>query len=99
MTPTARRKTGLVCIVAPPVMIFGSLILWPIVGFVISVLIVSDGYHPVVSMIARLANILLGLTGVLGLLGVLTALPIGLYLFFSTPKSPATPPNVPPQAP
>ncbi len=76
-------------------MFFGSLILWPILGFITSILFVSNGYHPIIAMLARLGNILFGFLGVLGLIGSFTVLPVGLYLFFSTPKSP-TPPVVPP---
>lgn len=89
-------------IVFPPVLLVGSIILFPIFSFIfisIATRDVSGGISGAMTA-ARMANILLGFLGMLGLGGLFTALPIGLYLFFSTPKSPITtePPTAPPQA-
>lgn len=81
--------------IVPPVCIVAAPILFAIVNFVLSSMASSDGSGGAV-MIARLVNVLLGFVGIIGLVGLFTLLPIGLYLFFSTPKG-TVPPQTPPQ--
>jgi hypothetical protein len=98
MIPSSRRKLGLALIIAPPACLFGSLILWTIFGFVYSMAIMSGGGGGSL-LLGRVVNVIFGLLGIIGLLGLFTTLPIGLYVFFSTPKSmnPTQPPTAPPQ--
>jgi hypothetical protein len=103
MTPSTRRKLGLTLIILPPVAVIGSIILFAIANFVISTLTVTtmsgggDGGGLLTA--GRVINVLLGFLGMIGMIGFITALPIGLFLFFSTPKDQAPPqaPTVPPQ--
>lgn len=101
MTPSSRRKLGLTLIIIPPVALLGSIVLFPLFNFIFMTLAMRDMSNGVgtVMTVARVANVVLGFTGILGIGGVFTALPIGLYLFFSTPKTPAAsqPPVIPPQ--
>ena len=95
MTPSSRRKLGLTFMIVPPVCIIAAPILFTIVNFVLSSIASPDGSGGAM-MIARLVNVLLGFVGIIGLVGLFTLLPIGLYLFFSTPKA-TVPPQAPPQ--
>lgn len=81
--------------IVPPVCIVAAPILFTIVNFVLSSLVSVDGGRGAL-IVARLVNVLLGFVGIIGLVGIFTLLPIGLYLFFSTPKE-AVPPQAPPQ--
>lgn len=93
MTPSSRRKLGLVLMIVPPVLVFASIILFPVFNFIFSTLISSSetGGGGGAVVLAQILNVVLGILGFLGMVGLFTALPIGLYLFFSTPKTPATP--------
>ncbi len=92
MTPSSRRKLGLSFMIIPPVCIVAAPFLFTILNFVFSLLATLEGAGTVV-LIARLVNVLLGFVGIVGLVGIFTLFPIGLYLFFSTPKE-----GVPPQS-
>jgi hypothetical protein len=100
MTPSSRRKLGLTLIVVPPVLVVATIVLFPIFNIIFQTLIFSSetGGGGVV-LIARVVNIVLGFLGFIGMAGLFTAFPIGLYLFFSTPKTPGVPqaPTPPPQ--
>lgn len=100
MTPSSRRKLGLALIIVPPVLMVAALILFPVFNVIFQTLIFSsETSGGGVLIIARIVNVVLGFMGFLGTAGLVTAFPIGLYLFFSTPKTPGAPqaPTVPPQ--
>jgi hypothetical protein len=97
MTPSARRTLGLVFIIVPPVSLVASLVLWTLFAFLYPLMVLSGGGGSM--MVGRLVNIVLGFVGMLGVIGLFIAFPIGLYLFFSTPKPAGAPPTsvTPPQ--
>lgn len=99
MTPSSRKKLGLALMIIPPVSIVAAPILFTLFNFIFSRLImVGTGEGMGLLVAAHIINLILGIVGVVGLLGLFTALPIGLYLFFSTPKV-TIPPEVPPAPP
>ncbi len=96
MTPSSRRKLGLAFILIPPVCLIGSPILFAIANFVLSSAISAGSSGNGALLAGRVINVALGFFGMIGLLGIFTLFPIGLYLFFSTPKnSTVLPPNPP----
>ncbi len=97
MTPSSRKKLGLALMIIPPVSIVAAPILFTVFNLVF-VSLASNGSGGGLLIAARVINLILGIVGVVGLLGLFTALPIGLYLFFSTPKV-TIPPEVPPAPP
>lgn len=104
MTPSSRRKLGLAFIIAPPACVLGTMIIWAIFGFIFSMSLASGGEGGGLVnggnalVIGRIVNVALGFVGILGVMGFFSILPIGLYLFFSTPKT-TVPPQVPPTPP
>ena len=96
MTPSSRRNLGLGLILTPPLLVMASIVLFGVLNFVFSLMgnlaaIGSSGGGWMVA--ANVTNIILGFMGLLGILGMFTAFPVGLYLFFSTPKTPSAPPQ------
>ncbi len=95
MTTASRRKWGIALIIVPPLCLGGSLVLWPILGFVY-----ASGLLGYSVFMARVMNVLLGLIGIVGVAGLFIGVPIGLYLVFSKGKDQASPPaQQPPQTP
>ena len=85
-SPHRRRNIGIALIIFPPACLFGSLILWAIVSFILNSMVMSgNGFGS--PEFYRLLNVLFGFLGIIGVLGFFTALPIGLYLTFSKPKT------------
>lgn len=101
MTPASRRKLGLALMIIPPVLVIATITLFPIFTVIFQALVFSsETGGGGVALIARIVNVVLGFLGFLGTVGLFTAFPIGIYLFFFTPKAPSDPqaPMAPPQA-
>lgn len=83
--------------ILPPVCVVAAPILFTIINFVLMAAASPTSGNGLATL-ARVLNLLLGLIGLVGLVGLITLLPIGLYLFFSTPKG-TTPSGAPPVPP
>ncbi len=81
-----RKSLGIALIVTPPVLLFGTIVLYAIATFVVGALTAGGTEGEGWARTAQLVNTLLGLSGLLSVFGILIGIPVGIILLVTGEK-------------